>query len=79
MSDLGVTFSVTFPDGPSGDRARAILPRAVKTSRDRLCTVSRTVEAGAPWWGTVRSGSIHRAGSRATRTRSRHSAASWAQ
>ncbi|MFE4856381.1 OsmC family protein [Streptomyces sp. NPDC056670] len=46
LSDLEVTFSVSFPDGPSGDRARTILPRAVKTSHDRLCTVSRTIEAG---------------------------------
>ncbi|MFJ8151647.1 OsmC family protein [Streptomyces sp. NPDC094468] len=48
MTDLAVSFSVTFPDGPSGDRARAILPRAVAVSHDRLCTVSRTVEAGTP-------------------------------
>ncbi|MCQ4206444.1 OsmC family protein [Streptomyces longispororuber] len=53
LSDLAVTFSVTFPEGASGDRARAILPRAVKTSHDRLCTVSRTVEAGTPVSATV--------------------------
>jgi uncharacterized OsmC-like protein len=48
MTDLAVAFSVAFPDGEPGDRARAILPRAVKTSHDRLCTVSRTVEIGTP-------------------------------
>ncbi|MGW4910754.1 OsmC family protein [Streptomyces sp. NPDC004270] len=48
MTDLAAAFSVTFPDGPSGDRARAILPRAVAVSHDRLCTVSRTIEAGTP-------------------------------
>jgi len=48
LSDLEVVFSAAFPDGPSGDRARSILPRAAKTSHDRLCTVSRTVEAGTP-------------------------------
>ncbi|BAC70313.1 oxidoreductase [Streptomyces avermitilis] len=48
MTDLVVTFSVAFPDGEPGDRARAILPRAVKSSHDRLCTVSRTVEIGTP-------------------------------
>ncbi|WP_367038270.1 OsmC family protein [Streptomyces sp. Je 1-332] len=53
MSDLDVAFSVAFPDGPSGERARTILPRAVKTSHDRLCTVSRTVEAGTPVGVTV--------------------------
>ncbi|MFD6555844.1 OsmC family peroxiredoxin, partial [Streptomyces sp. NPDC058398] len=53
MTDLAVTFSVAFPDGEPGDRARAILPRAVKTSHDRLCTVSRTIEAGTPVAVTV--------------------------
>lgn len=48
MTDLEVTFRVSFPDGPGGDAARTILPRAVKLSHDRLCTVSRTVEAGTP-------------------------------
>ncbi|MFG2722007.1 OsmC family protein [Streptomyces sp. NPDC048416] len=53
LSDLAVAFSAAFPDGASGDRARAILPRAVKTSHDRLCTVSRTIEAGTPVSVTV--------------------------
>ncbi|MEU1080635.1 OsmC family protein [Streptomyces sp. NPDC005908] len=48
MTNLRVTFSVAFPDEEGADRARAILPRAVKTSHDRLCTVSRTVELGTP-------------------------------
>lgn len=53
LTDLRVTFSVSFPDGAGADRARAILPRAVKTSHDRLCTVSRTVEIGTPVTATV--------------------------
>ncbi|MCH5676277.1 OsmC family protein [Streptomyces gilvus] len=53
MTDLEVRFSVTFPDGASGDRARAILPRAVGVSHDRLCTVSRTVETGTPVMAVV--------------------------
>lgn len=48
MTDLEVAFTVRFPEGEAGDRARAILPRAVKTSHDKLCTVSRTIEAGTP-------------------------------
>ncbi|MFJ3670549.1 OsmC family protein [Streptomyces sp. NPDC090106] len=48
LTDLAVTFSVAFPEGDGAERARAILPRAVKTSHDRLCTVSRTVEIGTP-------------------------------
>ncbi|MEV0174642.1 OsmC family protein [Streptomyces sp. NPDC050803] len=53
MTNLQVTFSVAFPEGEGSDRARAILPRAVKTSHDRLCTVSRTIEAGTPVTATV--------------------------
>ncbi|WP_419999987.1 OsmC family protein [Streptomyces boninensis] len=48
MTDLQATFTVTFPAGETGDRARTILPRAIKTSHDRLCTVSRTIETGTP-------------------------------
>ncbi|MCJ0871891.1 OsmC family protein [Streptomyces sp. AP-93] len=48
MTGLEAAFTVRFPPGGAGDRARAILPRAVKTSHDKLCTVSRTVEAGTP-------------------------------
>ena len=53
MENLAVTFHVEFPEGPGGDRARAILPRAVRLSHDRLCTVSRTVERGTPIASTV--------------------------
>ncbi len=48
LRDIQVTFSVRFPAGPDGDAAREVLPRAVQTSHDRSCTVSRTVEAGTP-------------------------------
>ncbi|MGN5381537.1 OsmC family protein [Streptomyces lasalocidi] len=53
LTDLAVTFRVTFPDGEGAERARAILPRAVRTSHDRLCTVSRTVETGTPVTATI--------------------------
>jgi uncharacterized OsmC-like protein len=48
MVDLRVSLDVTFPEGPDGDRARAVLPRAVQQTHDRLCTVSRTVAIGEP-------------------------------
>ena len=48
LTDVLVTFRLSFPDGEAGDSARAILPDAVKKSHDRLCTVSRTVEVGTP-------------------------------
>ncbi len=48
MTNLAVTFGITFPAGEGGDAARAVLPRAIAQSHDRLCTVTRTVEAGTP-------------------------------
>jgi uncharacterized OsmC-like protein len=46
LTDIGVTFRVTFADGADGDAAREALPAAVQRSHDRLCTVGRTVELG---------------------------------
>lgn len=48
LTDLQVTFRIAFPAGEQGDKAREVLPDAVRRSHDRLCTVSRTVELGAP-------------------------------
>jgi uncharacterized OsmC-like protein len=48
LGDLRVRFSVTFPEGEAGDKAREMLPRAITMSHDRLCTVSRTVVIGTP-------------------------------
>ena len=48
LTDLSVTFTITFPAGPEGDAARERLPQAIRRSHDSLCTVSRTIEIGAP-------------------------------
>lgn len=48
LTDIRVTFDVTFPEGDDGDRAKESLPRAVAQSHDRLCTVTRTVVVGTP-------------------------------
>lgn len=48
MQDITVTFRAVFPDGEEGDAARQVLPQAVATSHDRLCTVSRTVQKATP-------------------------------
>jgi putative redox protein len=48
LTDIVVTFRVRFPAGEQGDKARALLPDAVRKSHDRLCTVSRTIELGTP-------------------------------
>lgn len=48
LVDLKVTLDIEFPEGEGGDAARAVLPRTLEQVRDRLCTVSRTVEIGAP-------------------------------
>jgi len=39
---------VVFPAGPDGDRARSVLGRALAQSRDRLCTVARTIQLPTP-------------------------------
>ena len=46
--NLKVTFDIEFPEGEAGDNARAILPRSLAQTRDRLCTVTRTVALGEP-------------------------------
>lgn len=48
LTNLLLTFDITFPAGSEGDAARQALPRAAAQSHDRLCTVSRTVELGTP-------------------------------
>jgi putative redox protein len=45
---LTIHLDVRFPEGEDGDRAREMLPRAIQQTRDRLCTVGRTVAIGEP-------------------------------
>lgn len=46
LTNLKVSFDIVFPEGEAGDAARAVLPRTLEQTRDRLCTVSRTVALG---------------------------------
>jgi len=48
LGEIELAFHVSFPPGPDGDRARAVLGRALAQSRDRLCTVSRTIQLPTP-------------------------------
>ena len=48
LRDLRVTFDVTFPDDEAGHSARAEMETALRLTRDRLCSVSRTVALGTP-------------------------------
>lgn len=48
LVDVRLTFDVAFPDGEAGDRARALLPDALRQAEERLCSVSRTVAIGTP-------------------------------
>jgi uncharacterized OsmC-like protein len=48
LTDIAVTFHVSFPAGDGGDAARELLPGAVRRSHESLCTVSKTVELGTP-------------------------------
>jgi uncharacterized OsmC-like protein len=43
---LTIHVDVRFPEGEDGDRAREMMPRALQQTRDRLCTVGRTVALG---------------------------------
>ncbi len=46
LVDLSVTVAIRFPEGEGGDAARAVLPRAIQQTGDRLCTVGRTLQLG---------------------------------
>ena len=48
LANIEITYRISFPPGADGDKARAILPDAVRQSHDRLCTVGRTVEMPTP-------------------------------
>src|SRR3954453_4773688 len=48
LVNLSMSFDVTFADDEGGRAAAEVLPAAVSRSHDRLCTVSRTIELGAP-------------------------------
>jgi putative redox protein len=48
LTNLKLIFDIEFPEGEGGDAARAVLPRAMAQTRDRLCTVVRTVALGTP-------------------------------
>ena len=48
MVDLRVSVDISWPEGADGDRAREMLPGALRQVRDRLCTVARTVQLGEP-------------------------------
>jgi putative redox protein len=48
LVDLTVTVAITFPDSEAGDAARDVLPRAIRQTGDRLCTVGRTLQLGTP-------------------------------
>jgi uncharacterized OsmC-like protein len=48
LVELTIQLDVRFPDGDAGDHARELLPRAIQQTRDRLCTVGRTVALGEP-------------------------------
>jgi putative redox protein len=48
LTGIEATYKISFPPGEDGDAARSVLPDAVRKSRDRLCTVGRTVQLGTP-------------------------------
>lgn len=48
LSGVDITFRITFPDNDSGQAAAQLVPRVVRLSHEKLCTVSRTVMLPTP-------------------------------
>jgi uncharacterized OsmC-like protein len=48
LSEVEVTFRISFPDDEAGAAAAALVPRLVTLSHEKLCTVSRTVMLPTP-------------------------------
>lgn len=48
LTNIRVVFDVRFPDDDGGEAARSVLQRSIEQSRDRLCSVSRTVLLPTP-------------------------------
>jgi putative redox protein len=48
LTNIEITYRLTFPVGAYGDAARAVLPDVVRQSHERLCTVGRTVQLATP-------------------------------
>jgi uncharacterized OsmC-like protein len=48
LADVEITFRISFPDNESGAGAAALVPRLVRLSHAKLCTVSRTVMVPTP-------------------------------
>ena len=48
LEDIRVLFDLAFPEGEEGDAARKRIGAALRSSHEKSCTVSRTVEAGVP-------------------------------
>lgn len=48
LTGIEITYRISFPAGEAGDKARQVLPEAVRQSHERLCTVGRTVELATP-------------------------------
>ena len=44
LSDVRVTFDLSFPSTPDGEKARALVDNLIRISHEKDCTVSRTVE-----------------------------------
>ena len=48
LTDIVLSLDIGFPATEEGEAADAILPSAVQRSRDKICTVGRTVAVGTP-------------------------------
>ncbi|GAA1397563.1 OsmC family protein [Luteococcus peritonei] len=53
MSELSVDFRLDYGQGEAGQQAERLVPRLVRASHEKDCTVSRTIELGTPVTMTV--------------------------
>ncbi|MDV2426341.1 hypothetical protein RAE04_06795 [Corynebacterium sp. CTNIH16] len=44
LSEVHVGFDLSFPDTPEGNQARRMVDNLIRSSHEKDCTVSRTVE-----------------------------------
>ena len=48
LDDIRLHFDLVFPDDQAGRQSAKMVERLLTLSHDRYCTVSRTIENGAP-------------------------------
>jgi putative redox protein len=48
LENIAIEWDLAFPEGEAGDKARARIGAGLKSSHEKTCSVSRTIEVGTP-------------------------------